>query len=115
MSEQSRAVLSDDLITKLKPCRVFKDAIVPISNMDWSQDGDSLLTCENDTLRVYTISSGDISKIHHSRKSSMDAIKFAHSSKLCLVASNKSDDDATVKLWDIQDNRYIRAAKLSSK
>ncbi|CUV07948.1 unnamed protein product [Cryptosporidium hominis] len=114
MLEQSRTVLNDDLITKFKACRVFKDAITPISNMDWSEDGDSLLICESDTLRVYTISSGDIFRIHHSRKNSMDAIKFAHSNKQCLVASNKTDGDATIRLWDIQENRYIRATKLSS-
>ncbi|KAJ1612047.1 hypothetical protein OIY81_227 [Cryptosporidium canis] len=114
MSERSRTVLSDDLMARFRACRVFKDAITPISNMDWSEDGDSLLLCESDTLRVYTISSGDIFRLHHSRKNSMDAIKFAHSSRHCLVASNKTEDDATIRLWDIQENRYVRAARLSS-
>ncbi|KAH7647779.1 hypothetical protein FG379_000405 [Cryptosporidium bovis] len=114
MSNYIKVALDDELIKKFRPCRVFKDAVTPISCMDWSEDGDSLLICENDILRVYTISSGDISKTHHSRKNSLDAIKFAHSNKLCVVASNKVDGDSFVRIWDIQENKYLRALKLSS-
>ncbi|KAH8740586.1 hypothetical protein FG386_002168 [Cryptosporidium ryanae] len=114
MPSYIKVALNDELVKKFKPCRVFKDAITPISCMDWSEDGDSLLICENDILRVYTISSGDISKTHHSRKNGLDSVKFAHSNKLCIVASNKVDGDSAVRIWDIQENKYLRALKLSS-
>ncbi|KAL7068868.1 hypothetical protein ACR3K2_07030 [Cryptosporidium serpentis] len=106
--------LDDDILRNFGACRVFKDAICPIVNIDWSEDGDSLLVCEDDTLRVYTISTGDISRIHHSRKNIMDVIRFAHNNKQCLVASNKGENESAVRLWDIQENRYVRAVKLNS-
>ncbi|THV02875.1 WD40 repeat-like protein [Dendrothele bispora CBS 962.96] len=119
-------VLTPPLITKLKPSRIFKNAVdsapsptpgaagqhVPsagprhITGMSFDDRGDQLITAaEDETFRLYSCKSGKSLKTLQSKKYGIDLPRFTHKSTAILHASTKEDD--SIRYHSLHDNKYL--------
>ncbi|KAK7454447.1 hypothetical protein VKT23_011203 [Stygiomarasmius scandens] len=117
--------LTQPLMTKLKPSRIFKNAVEPappptpgaagqrapigprhITGMSFDDKGDQLITAaEDETFRLYSCKSGKPLKTLQSKKYGIDLPRFTHKSTAILHASTKEDDG--IRYHSLHDNKYL--------
>ncbi|KAJ8468419.1 hypothetical protein ONZ51_g9655 [Trametes cubensis] len=116
-------VLSPALMSKLKPARIFKNAVdtpTPpspgsasprasqlgqrhISGINFDDRGDQIITAaEDETFRLQV-------KILYSKKYGVDLPRFTHKNTAILHASTKEDD--TIRYHSLHDNKYLQYFK----
>ncbi|KAF8822293.1 hypothetical protein IE077_004094 [Cardiosporidium cionae] len=107
----NRIALDDSVIQSLAVSRAFKDSCTPLNSMDWDKDGDFLITSsEDESIYLYSSSSGECSRTLHSRKGGAEVIRFVHqNNKQCVCVAKTTTDTFTssIKCWDIVENAYI--------
>ncbi|KAI0806330.1 WD40-repeat-containing domain protein [Irpex lacteus] len=126
---QSILALSTMTMAKLKPARIFKDAIeVPppvspgpnkqqpeprqITGIAFDDRGDQVLTAaEDETFRLYNCKTGkqvplEPVKTLYSKKYGVDLPRFTHKNTAIIHASTKEDD--TVRYHSLHDNKYLQ-------
>ncbi|KAH7884651.1 WD40-repeat-containing domain protein [Phlebopus sp. FC_14] len=129
--------LSNALMTKLKPAKIFKTAVEPtppatpgsssrsnfgprhITSITFDDRGDQVLTAsEDETFRLYSCKSGK--KVIHqsssqhlktlySKKYGVDLPRFTHKNTTVIHASTKEDD--TIRYHSLHDNKYLQYFK----
>ncbi|KAI9060976.1 WD40 repeat-like protein [Trametes sanguinea] len=123
-------VLTPALMSKLKPARVFKNAVEPltppspgsasprakelgprhITGISFDDRGDQVITAaEDETFRLYNCKSGKQVKILYSKKYGVDLPRFTHKNTAILHASTKEDD--TIRYHSLHDNKYLQYFK----
>ncbi|KAI0091350.1 WD40-repeat-containing domain protein [Irpex rosettiformis] len=121
---QNMLALSTMTMAKLKPARIFKDAIEPpppvspgpnkqqpeprqITGIAFDDRGDQVLTAsEDETFRLYNCKTGKPLKTLYSKKYGVDLPRFTHKNTAILHASTKEDD--TVRYHSLHDNKYLQ-------
>ncbi|KAI6025103.1 WD40-repeat-containing domain protein [Pisolithus microcarpus] len=120
--------LANALMTKLKPAKVFKNAVestpLPtpggssrantgprhITSITFDDRGDQVLTAsEDETFRLYSCKSGKHLKTLYSKKYGVDLPRFTHKNTTVIHASTKEDD--TIRYHSLHDNKYLQYFK----
>ncbi|KAI9454541.1 WD40-repeat-containing domain protein [Lactarius psammicola] len=122
--------LTNALMTKLKPAKIFKAAVEPgpplppgsrtsasprhITGLSFDDRGDQLITAaEDETFRLYNCKTGkqplDLRKTLHSKKYGVDLPRFTHKNTAIIYASTKEDD--TIRYHSLHDNKYLQYFK----
>ncbi|KAI0370353.1 WD40 repeat-like protein [Pilatotrama ljubarskyi] len=123
-------VLTPALMSKLKPARIFKNAVEQptppspgsasprasqlgprhISGISFDDRGDQVITAaEDETFRLYNCKSGKQVKTLYSKKYGVDLPRFTHKNTAILHASTKEDD--TIRYHSLHDNKYLQYFK----
>ncbi|KAI6039810.1 WD40-repeat-containing domain protein [Pisolithus marmoratus] len=124
----STVPLANALMTKLKPAKVFKNAVEPIppptpgsssrvnagprhiTSIAFDDRGDQVLTAsEDETFRLYSCKSGKHLKTLYSKKYGVDLPRFTHKNTTVIHASTKEDD--TIRYHSLHDNKYLQYFK----
>ncbi|TFK40239.1 WD40-repeat-containing domain protein [Crucibulum laeve] len=117
--------LTNALMTKLKPAKIFKNAIEPlppptpgsqqranqgprhITGICFDDRGDHVITAgEDETFRLYNCKTGKPPKTLYSKKYGVDLPRFSHKSTSIIHASTKEDD--TIRYHSLHDNKYLQ-------
>ncbi|KAH9928680.1 WD40 repeat-like protein [Fomitopsis serialis] len=124
-------VLTPQLMTKLKPAKIFKAAVEQpqtppspgtpaprspnagpkhITGISFDDRGDQVVTAsEDETFRLYSCKSGKHLKTLYSKKYGVDLPRFTHKNTAIVHASTKEDD--TVRYHSLHDNKYLQYFK----
>ncbi|KAF9000620.1 WD40-repeat-containing domain protein [Cyathus striatus] len=122
--------LTNALMSKLKPAKIFKSAVEPqppltpgsqsqrspssgprhITGICFDDRGDQLITAgEDETFRLYNCKTGKAPKTLNSKKYGVDLPRFSHKSTAIIHASTKEDD--TIRYHSLHDNKYLQYFK----
>ncbi|KAN0092837.1 WD40-repeat-containing domain protein [Tylopilus felleus] len=120
--------LSNALMTRFKPAKIFKGAVEPtppptpggssrsnagprhITAITFDDRGDQVLTAsEDETFRLYSCKSGKHLKTLYSKKYGVDLPRFTHKNTTVVHASTKEDD--TIRYHSLHDNKYLQYFK----
>jgi len=94
-----------------KAGKVFKENTKPINSMDFSDNGELLITASDDeSLRLYNCVEGEAERMLYSKKYGVDLVRFTHHNNSVICAS-KNGWDQTVRYLSLHDNRYLRYFK----
>ncbi|OCH95450.1 WD40 repeat-like protein [Obba rivulosa] len=129
-SANASLVLTPALMAKLKPAKIFKNAVEQapppspgshsprspnagprhITGINFDDRGDQVITAgEDETFRLYSCKSGKPLKILYSKKYGVDLPRFTHKNTAILHASTKEDD--TIRYHSLHDNKYLQYFK----
>jgi len=105
----SKVKLSDGLVQNLAVGKVYRDHKGPVTGMDFTYDGQFLVTSGEDNS-VYVYSCEKASRARHLRceKYGVSLIRFLHNDRDCAVTASRSETDHLLKYWDFHDNKYLR-------
>jgi COMPASS component SWD2 len=102
------AELTDDTFKRMAMGKVFKDNTAAINSVDFSGDGEYLVTSSDDeSIRLYSCAKGDKRKTSYSKKYGVGLVRFTHHSPAVICAS-KNKWDETLRYLSLHDNQYIR-------
>ncbi|CAJ1334696.1 unnamed protein product [Effrenium voratum] len=101
--------LSDGLVQNLAVGKVYRDHKGTVSGMDFTYDGQYLVTSGEDNS-VYVYSCEKASRVRHLRceKYGVALIRFLHNDRDCAIAASRNEADHVLKYWDFHDNKYLR-------
>lgn len=126
-SSPATLLLTNSLMTKLKPAKIFKTVVDPaapgsslqrpqsagprhITGITFDDRGDHLVTAaEDETFRLYSCKTAKPPKILYSKKYGVDLPRFTHKSSAIIHASTKEDD--TIRYHSLHDNKYLQYFK----
>ncbi|CAE7282177.1 Wdr82 [Symbiodinium sp. CCMP2456] len=105
----AKVKLSDGLVQSLAVGKVYRDHKGPVSGMDFTYDGQHLVTSGEDKS-VYVYSCEKAGRVRHLRceKYGVGLIRFLHNDRDCAVAASRSEAEHLLKYWDFHDNKYLR-------
>src|SRR4051812_23413288 len=100
--------LNANVIKSLQMGRVLKSNSKEINSLDFSRDGDWLITASDDeSIHVINCSKGAVEKELFSKKYGVNLIRFTnHNSAVIYASKNESDD--SLRYLSLHDNRFIR-------
>jgi COMPASS component SWD2 len=113
-STLSHIPLSKDTIDTFQPAKVFSTGYIEpeanFTSLCFDDRGELLLSsAEDETLQIWSCTSGRRSKKLYSKKYGVDLARFTHSQNEIIYASTKTDN--TIRLQDVTDNVYKRYFK----
>lgn len=102
--------LDDSTMRSLSLVKVFADNTQMINGLDFTSDGERLVTSSDDeSIRVYSMETGEQTQLLFSKKYGVDLITCTHHSNLVITASkNESEWDHTLRYLSLHDNKYLR-------
>eukprot|EP00164_Ancoracysta_twista_P018016 GFYU01030951.1.p1 GENE.GFYU01030951.1~~GFYU01030951.1.p1 ORF type:complete len:328 (-),score=66.53 GFYU01030951.1:330-1313(-) len=104
--------LSDGLMQSFAMGRVHNDNTKPINCMDFSRDGELLVTTSDDeSIHVYNCGSGMPTKTVLSRKYGVGGVRFTHHKDAVITASKNDGWDESLRYLSLHDNSYLRYFK----
>eukprot|EP00933_Yihiella_yeosuensis_P079716 TRINITY_DN9308_c1_g1_i10.p1 TRINITY_DN9308_c1_g1~~TRINITY_DN9308_c1_g1_i10.p1 ORF type:complete len:354 (+),score=25.97 TRINITY_DN9308_c1_g1_i10:48-1064(+) len=105
----SPVALSDPLVQNLAVGKVYRDHKGPVTGMDYTYDGQYLVTSGEDSS-VYVYSCEKATRTRHLRceKYGVGLLRFLHNDRDCAVAASRCETDNVLKYWDFHDNKYLR-------
>ncbi|KAI1715386.1 WD domain, g-beta repeat domain-containing protein [Ditylenchus destructor] len=99
--------LDDHNVSSMVAAKSFNDNTDKINHMDYTSDGQTLITSSNDdSITVYDCNTGTKSRSVNSKKYGVDLIHFAHTGKDAIHSSTKVDN--TIRYLSLHDNKYLR-------
>eukprot|EP00931_Biecheleriopsis_adriatica_P067017 TRINITY_DN41223_c0_g1_i1.p1 TRINITY_DN41223_c0_g1~~TRINITY_DN41223_c0_g1_i1.p1 ORF type:complete len:357 (-),score=58.99 TRINITY_DN41223_c0_g1_i1:47-1090(-) len=101
--------LSDALVQNLAVGKVYRDHKGPVTGMDFTYDGQHLVTAGEDNS-VYVYACDKASRVRHLRceKYGVALLRFLHNDRDCAVAASRCETEHLLKYWDFHDNKYLR-------
>ncbi|KII62755.1 WD repeat-containing protein 82 [Thelohanellus kitauei] len=98
-------MLTDPIFKAFYPAKLFKEHVLPINSIDYSDSGEFLITASgDDTFFVFDCVSGKKIKLIHSKKYGCENVRFTHSNS-CVIHSSK--DSGIIRYLSLHDNRYF--------
>lgn len=98
--------LIDELTRSLKVVKVFRRNADQIKAIDFSFNGEQLMTSrEDDSVSVFHCKLGIETALFNSRKYGVDLIRFTHDSCRAIHSSTKIDDK--IRYLSVNDNKYF--------
>ena len=99
--------LVDSTVANLRVAKSFRDNTDRINSIDFSPNGDTLITSsDDDSIVIYDCEKGTMRRSLNSKKYGVDLIRYTHATNTAIHASNKVDD--TIRYLSLHDNKYIR-------
>ncbi|OAY79588.1 WD repeat-containing protein 82-B [Ananas comosus] len=106
--------LDDEAVRSMSVGAVFTDYVGKISSLDFHRKEDLLITAsEDDSIRLYDISSATLLKTTYHKKHGADHVCFTHhpSSILCSSRYNIDATSESLRYLSMYDNRCLRYFK----
>lgn len=99
--------LVDHVVRSFKVAKVFRENSDKINSIDFSPNGETLISCsEDDQIVIYDCEKGTQERTVNSKKYGVDLIHFTHAKNTAIHSSTKIDD--TIRYLSLHDNKYIR-------
>ncbi|KAL0485852.1 COMPASS component SWD2 [Acrasis kona] len=100
--------LNSNVLKSFQMGRVLKDNSKEINSLDFSRDGDWLVTASDDeSIHLVNCNKGTMDKELFSKKYGVNLIRFTnHNSAVIYASKNESDD--SLRYLSVHDNRFIR-------
>lgn len=99
--------LVGDVVRNLRVAKVFRENSDRISSLDFSANGETLISSsDDDSIVIYDCVNGTPKKTLNSKKYGVDLIRYTHATNTALHSSTKVDD--TIRYLSLHDNKYIR-------
>lgn len=103
--------LTEEIIQSMEIGMVFKDYSGRISSMDFHRTSGYLVTAsEDESIRLYDVSSATCLKTINSKKYGVDLVCFT-SHPTTVIYSSKNGWDESLRLLSLHDNKYLRYFK----
>lgn len=97
----------ENVLRSYKVCRVMRENTDTITSLDFSSDGNLLLSCnEDEQIILYDCEEGTPKTTVNSKKYGVDLIRFTHNKTTGIHASTKIDH--TLRLLSLHDSKYLR-------
>jgi len=104
-------VITHNSVGSMKIAKVFKDNADTINSIDFSADGEFLISSADDQqLVLYNCMTGRKEKALPSKKYGADLVRFTHDQDSVIYAST-SEWDHGIRYLDLKQFKYIRAFK----
>eukprot|EP00002_Diphylleia_rotans_P001281 TRINITY_DN10715_c0_g1_i1.p1 TRINITY_DN10715_c0_g1~~TRINITY_DN10715_c0_g1_i1.p1 ORF type:complete len:314 (+),score=56.91 TRINITY_DN10715_c0_g1_i1:55-996(+) len=88
--------------------KVFSDNVATISCIDFSKDGEFLVTSsEDESIRVYNALEGTSKQVVFSKKYGVSLVRWTHHTSNIIMASNNVWEHA-LRYLSLHDNQYLR-------
>merc|ERR1719330_2271922 len=101
--------LSDSLIQSLSVGKVKRDHKGSLTSMDFTYDGQHLVTCgEDSSVFVYACEKAQRTRHLRCEKYGVSLIRFLHNDKDGAIAASRHATDHALKYWDFHENKYLR-------
>ncbi|XP_013794751.1 WD repeat-containing protein 82-like [Limulus polyphemus] len=99
--------LVDNVIQSFCVAKVFKENTLSINSMDFSSNGETLISSsDDDSIVIYDCEKGTYKKTLNSKKYGVDLIRYTHAANTAVHSSTKVDD--TIRYLSLHDNKYLR-------
>jgi len=99
--------LDDDLMRSLKVVKVFREDADKIKTIDYSPNGEQLISCsEDDKVSIYDCENGCRTAILNSKKYGVDLLRFTHERSAAIHSSTKIDDK--IRYLNLTHNKYLQ-------
>lgn len=99
--------LVDQVVRSFKVAKVFRENTDKINAIDFSANGETLISCsEDDQIVLYDCEKGTQIRTVNSKKYGVDLIHFTHAKNTAIHSSTKVDD--TIRYLSLHDNKYLR-------
>ena len=96
---------SDTNLKNMKSIQIFKTNEKEINSMDFSRDGNLLITSsKDDSICLYSIPKRELSKKLYNKTYGVENVIFTHISQAVLCTSNK---DFRIMYWNLHSNEVI--------
>eukprot|EP00741_Cyanophora_paradoxa_P016480 tig00020920_g15911.t1 len=105
------AAITEGVVSSMQMAKVFKDNTARINSIDFSSNGEFLITASDDeSLHLYNMNSGTQQKVLFSKKYGVELTRFTHAPSAVICAS-KNGWDESLRYLSLYDNRYLRYFK----
>ncbi|RWR98988.1 WD repeat-containing protein 82-like protein, partial [Dinothrombium tinctorium] len=99
--------LVERVISSFRVAKVFRENTDKINSIDFSQNGETLITSsDDDSIVIYDCEKGVQKKSLNSKKYGVDLVHYTHAANTAIHSSNKVDDN--IRYLSLPDNKYIR-------
>ncbi|KAF6034374.1 WDR82 [Bugula neritina] len=99
--------LTDQVIKTFKTAKVFRENQDVINSINFSPQGDTLISSsDDDQIVIYDCQNGTPKKNLNSKKYGVGLINYTHAQNTAIHSSTKVDD--TLRYLSLHDNKYIR-------
>ncbi|GBM94472.1 WD repeat-containing protein 82, partial [Araneus ventricosus] len=99
--------LIDNVVRSFKVAKVFRENTDRINSIDFSQNGETLISSSDDeSIVIYDCERGTHKRTLQSKKYGVDLIRYTHAPNTAIHSSTKVDDN--VRYLSLHDNKYIR-------
>ena len=106
--------LTQDLLKSFTAARIHKDNTRLINSLDYDNSGSNLVSAsEDESIRVYSCSSGKLNNTIYSKKYGCANVSFTHKSTNIIYTSTKGED--AIRYMSLHDNKYLRYFKGHTK
>lgn len=107
LSSVIKMKLIDSVVRSFKVAKVFRENTDKINAIDFSSNGEMLISCsEDDQIVLYDCEKGTQIRTVNSKKYGVDLIHFTHANNTAIHSSTKVDD--TIRYLSLHDNKYLR-------
>lgn len=118
--------LTDSVVSSFKVAKVFRENQDKINSIDFSTNGEKLISCSfDDQIVLYDCEKGTQTRTVNSKKYGVDLIHFTHSSMVIFLTSSSNSNnfslisfqtaihsstkvDDTIRYLSLHDNKYLR-------
>ncbi|XP_078370312.1 WD repeat-containing protein 82-like [Oculina patagonica] len=99
--------LVDNTIRSFRVAKVFRENSDRINHIDFSPNGETLITSsDDDSIVIYDCLEGKPKRTLYSKKYGVAQIQYTHATNTVIHTSTKIDD--TVRYLSLHDNKYLR-------
>jgi len=99
--------LVDNVIRSMRVAKLYKDNTEQITNIHYSNDGQSIITSSaDDQIIIYDCEKGTQKRVLNSKKYGVDLIHFTQNKGHAVHASTKEND--IIRYMSLTENKYIR-------
>jgi len=99
--------LVDNVIRSMRVAKLYKDNTEAITNIHYSNDGQSIITSSaDDQIIIYDCEKGTQKRVLNSKKYGVDLIHFTQNKGHAVHASTKEND--IIRYMSLTENKYIR-------
>ncbi|XP_041350146.1 WD repeat-containing protein 82-like [Gigantopelta aegis] len=99
--------ITDNIVRNVKVAKVFRENTDRINSLDFSANGETLISSsDDDSIVIYDCINGTPKRTLNSKKYGVDLIRYTHAANTALHCSTKVDD--TIRYLSLHDNKYIR-------
>ncbi|XP_054712122.1 WD repeat-containing protein 82-like [Uloborus diversus] len=107
MHPQMKMKLISYVVQSFRVAKIFTENSDRISSIDFSSDGNTLISSsDDDSIVIYDCEKGVHKRTLHSKKYGADLVRFTHAENSAVHSSTKIDD--TIRYLSLHDNKYIR-------
>jgi len=99
--------LVDHVVRSFRVAKVFRENSDRINSLDFSSNGETLISSsDDDSIVIYDCEKGIQKRTLNSKKYGVELIRFTHAHNTAIHSSTKVDD--TLRYLSLHDNKYIR-------